>query len=355
MMRFLSTLVALALAFAPAILRAETYPAYTSTFVNDFANLIEPETEARIEAALKQVLADRGVEMTVVTINSRHDFDANGDIADYATNLFNTWGVGDPARNDGILILVASGDREMRIALGSGYSAIFDDRMQAVIDHYFLPWFRDGNYNSGIEAGVAETIKRSALDYVDPATDDTEFTGGTDENWFLRFLLGPLTLIPLGGAGWVGAIFLKRRRDRRKPRICPQCGRQMERLDETADDAHLAAGQRVEERLKSIDCDVWLCRHDGQTTLASYPFFWSKKPLCPDCGYHTVQSTRRTLHAATQSSTGLAEVTLDCANCDYHHVKTETIPVLTSSSSSSSSGSSFSGGSSSGGGASGSW
>jgi uncharacterized protein len=344
-------LVLILLLIWPAFVRAETYPDYVSTYVNDFADLLDPEAEARVEAALKQVEAERGVEMTLVTIRSRHDYDAAGDIADYATNLFNRWGVGDPTRNDGILILVAVDDRDMRIALGAGYPPAFDDRMQAVIDHYFLPWFRNGHYGSGIESGVDETIKRSALDYTEPADGSAPSDGG---DIFLRYVLpglgGVLGLGALGGGGY----WLNRRWTRHRPRYCPKCGKRMDRLDEAEDDNHLAKGQRVEETLASVDYDVWLCRDDGASIVESYPHFWGHKPLCPDCGYHTLNAMRRTLHAATTSAEGLAEVTYDCAHCGHHRVTTVAIPVRTESSSSSG-GSSFSGGSSSGGGASGSW
>lgn len=341
-------IAAILLLALPVSALGETYPDYYSTYVNDFADLIEPETEARIEAALKAVKADRGVEMTVVTIHSLGDYDARGDIADYATNLFNHWGVGDPERNDGILILIADQDRSMRIALGSGYGPVFDDRMQAVIDHHFLPWFREGNYDRGIEAGVDETIVRTTLDYVD--TQDNGDTGTSVAAWLLPLLGGGLVV----SGGGVGGIFLQRRWRRNRPRACPKCGRQMQRLSETADDAHLSKGQIAEEGLASVDYDVWRCSHDSELRIESYPAFWGRKPLCPDCGFHTITSTRRTIESATKTRSGRAEVTLDCANCDYHHVKTVTIPMV-SDSSSSSGGSSFSGGSSSGGGASGSW
>lgn len=339
----------------PSPILAQGYPVNTSTYVNDFADLIDPETEAHITEMLREVRQQRGVEMTVVTIASRTDYGPSDNLRDFATGLFNTWGVGDPTRNDGILILVAAADREMRIALGSGYPPTFDDRMQAVVDHYFLPWFREGDYAAGISAGTAETIRRSALDYVDPPPGTQPGAPDFDSTpaWLI-WLLSAFGGVIVIGSGGFGIRQLNRRRLRNRPPACQKCGRIMQRLEEDEDDTHLSPGQRAEEKLASVDYDVWFCPSDGTTIVKSYPSFWRSRPLCPECGFHTLTRTRHTILSATKSRTGKAEIILDCTHCDHHFTRIETIPMLTSSSSSSSS-SGFSGGSSSGGGAGGSW
>lgn len=73
----------------PCQIAAQGLPNHTSTFVNDFADLLDPETEARLTALLQQVKQDRGVEMTVVTINSRNDYGQYDAIEPFATALFN--------------------------------------------------------------------------------------------------------------------------------------------------------------------------------------------------------------------------------------------------------------------------
>jgi len=97
------------------------YPAFYSGLTNDFANILSDEAEARINAELQAARDSRGLEMAVVTIRSREDYAPSTGIAQFAARLFNGWGIGRPDINDGILLLVAIEDREMRIALGSGY------------------------------------------------------------------------------------------------------------------------------------------------------------------------------------------------------------------------------------------
>lgn len=157
----LRVLVFVALLF-PSLLRAEEYPSHPDLFVNDMAGLIAPDALGRIRSELEQLKAETGVEMTVLTINSRHEFNASGSIESYATALFNNWGIGRRAYNDGILVLIARQDREMRIELGKGFNQGYDIIAQDVINRSFLPSFRADNYSVGIETGVMATIERIA-------------------------------------------------------------------------------------------------------------------------------------------------------------------------------------------------
>ncbi len=65
MIRALALTLALACA---AMAQAEPYPAYTSTEVNDFADLLDAQSEARLDAMLTTLRADTGIEMVVVTL-----------------------------------------------------------------------------------------------------------------------------------------------------------------------------------------------------------------------------------------------------------------------------------------------
>jgi uncharacterized membrane protein YgcG len=101
----------------------------------------------------------------------------------------------------------------------------------------------------------------------------------------------------------------------------------MGRLDEAADDAHLASSEKTEERLR-----------------------------CPQCGAVTTSKARTVLVRATTVSTGLVEIHEHCESCGFDRVSQQTTPrVSTSSGSSGRSSSGFGGGGSSGRGSSGRW
>jgi uncharacterized protein len=128
-------------------------------------------------------------------------------------------------------------------------------------------------------------------------------------------------------------------------------------LDETHDDALLAEGQQAEERIKSVDYDVWRCGACGHHFTLRYPKWFSRYAKCTQCHNRTKSSTQTVIAAATTSRSGSARVVETCAFCSFHREYTKVLPRLESSGSSSSGSSSggsssFGGGGSGGGGAS---
>jgi uncharacterized protein len=344
----------------PLSAQAQNYPNPQSLYVNDFANIIGAQSEERIEVMLRAAKKDRDLEITVVTIDRQSDYGGTGSFKTFAVGLFNKWGIGNALRNDGILILVSKGDRKMRIVLGDGYPARYDDRAKTVIDSYFLPYFKQDRYASGIESGTKETLKRLALDYGpdNRATlksriknEGSHVVENARSGGLWAWMLG---LFGIGSTGY--GVKLWRRWLRLKPRTCSICGRKMRRLAEFEDDSYLAQGQQVEEALKSVDYDVWYCPYDDHTKIEGYKGWFSSYSACPKCNHITMYSTRTVLTSATTSRSGKARVDYNCKNCKHEYDEMVTIPRITKSSSSSGgSGGGFSGGSSSGGGAGGSW
>lgn len=201
---------------------ASDYPAVADLHFNDLADLVDAETEDGTRAALSALLSQTGVEMTVVTIRSRQDYDAAGDLAEFAMGLFNDSGIGDATRNDGILMLVVSDDRETRIQLGSAYDQGYDVIAQDIVSTDMVPYFRDGDYGEGIERGVVELIDRVAL----PNTE-AGVTGGApdgDTGLFERFD-GWLFGLAFAGIALYGLFGRKIGDGMTRFRRCPSCGR----------------------------------------------------------------------------------------------------------------------------------
>jgi uncharacterized membrane protein YgcG len=146
------------------------YPPPADEYVNDYAGVMEQKHEDDLRARLADLDRRTGVEATVLTIASIHDYDTgDATIESFATNLFNTWGIGDAEKNDGLLILVAVRDHRVRIEVGKGYGESLDQPMQRVIDETMVPHFKREDYSTGIYQGT--------LAAVEAATGDTSFSG----------------------------------------------------------------------------------------------------------------------------------------------------------------------------------
>ncbi len=139
----------------------EGYPSPTDDYVNDYAGVLDQGDADAIRKMFKDLEYQTGIEAVAVTINSIGDYNT-GDttIEDFATSLFNTWGIGHKKENNGVLILVAVKDRKCRIELGRGYGRIYDSVMKQVIDEKMIPYFRTNGYSRGIYEGARGVIEK---------------------------------------------------------------------------------------------------------------------------------------------------------------------------------------------------
>jgi uncharacterized protein len=65
------------------------------------------------------------------------------------------WGVGRKGKSNGVIFFVFPDERKMRIEVGYGLEgAITDARARRITDEIVKPFFREGNWAGGIEAGV---------------------------------------------------------------------------------------------------------------------------------------------------------------------------------------------------------
>lgn len=363
-----------------AVSAQSNYPTANDLYVNDYANVISSADAAQIRDLLAEYEANNGVQMTVLTVRSISEYNTgDATIEQFATNLFNEWGVGQASRNDGVLFLVAVEDRELRIELGSAYGVEFNGRMQRIIDQIIIPYFRQENYSLGIHEGsraivadlrgqiyesLAETRGGASTSPVSPPATSSSETTSTAVRLPAIFYRLEEVLIGLGivGTPLGGLLFVRYRRNR--PRQCDNCQSMMVRLDERADDAYLDKGQITEENIGSVDYDVWLCGNCQNREVIPYKNWLRRYGRCNNCHYRTVKHSSSVVYAATYSSTGLRRNRAYCNHCGHEEITESVIPMKVksddsssswSSSSSSSSSSSFGGGSSSGGGASGKW
>lgn len=119
--------------------------------VNDFANILDDATEARLRAVIEAIERETTAEIAVATVPSLD----GSSVEDAATRYFNAWGVGQKSLNNGVLLLVAPNEREVRIEVGYGLEPILPDGLAGeVIRREVLPKFKDGDYPGGIVAGV---------------------------------------------------------------------------------------------------------------------------------------------------------------------------------------------------------
>ncbi len=124
--------------------------------VNDYAAVLDPAERRALEDEIAALDRATSAEVAVVTVASLDGLT----VEEYADRLFNTWGIGKAARDNGVLVLVSAGDRQMRIEVGYGLEAVLPDGLAgAVIRDTFLPEFREGRDAEGLLAGTRRVIE----------------------------------------------------------------------------------------------------------------------------------------------------------------------------------------------------
>lgn len=146
-------------------------------YVNDYANIISDETEQYIININKDLYNKTGAQIVVVSVSSLDGYS----IEDYALEVFRSYGIGDKVKNNGVLFLVSVEDRETRIEVGSGLEGrITDGKAGRILDNYVIPYFKDNNWNSGIENGFNAILEEVTSEY-DISLDGT--TSAVDLNY----------------------------------------------------------------------------------------------------------------------------------------------------------------------------
>ena len=126
-------------------------PGKPTGVINDFAGILSTEQRSALDVKVREFQRPAGLEMAVVTVPSL----AGDTIEGYAVKLFEEWGIGDEMSDNGVLILVAPNEREVRIEVGYGLEQYLTDAESSyIIRTVIVPAFARGDYVAGIASGI---------------------------------------------------------------------------------------------------------------------------------------------------------------------------------------------------------
>ncbi len=132
-------------------------------YVNDFAGVIADSEAAAMEQLIGAVREATGAEIAVVTVESYAPY---GSIEQYSIALAEAWGVGKAGEDNGVVLVLAMSERELRIEVGYGLEgALPDGRVGAILDRQILPDLRQGRWGAGLLGGVQGVAGYIAEEY----------------------------------------------------------------------------------------------------------------------------------------------------------------------------------------------
>jgi uncharacterized protein len=153
-----------------ALLCAVAWPASGATQlptltqpVTDLAGVIDADSSAKLDNYIRTLQAATGDVIVVLTIRTfKPDY---ADIREYAVKQFenNGRGVGDKAKDNGLLVVLAVDDRQLWMEVGYGLEGAITDGFAGETSRvYMAPQFKQGQYGAGLLTGVTRLISRIA-------------------------------------------------------------------------------------------------------------------------------------------------------------------------------------------------
>jgi uncharacterized protein len=129
--------------------------------VNDFAGVIDASSEAELDALIRKLEAATSDVMVIATVKTFQPF---ADLQSYAVEMFENGGqgIGTKGKDNGVLIVVAIDDRQVRIETGYGLEGFITDGYAGETSRSMTPFFREGEYGRGLMAGATRVAQRVA-------------------------------------------------------------------------------------------------------------------------------------------------------------------------------------------------
>jgi uncharacterized protein len=172
-------------------------------FVVDKTNTLSVSERQLLEKKIKEINKTGNSQIAVVLISGLGE----ETIEDYATALFNKWGIGDKEQNNGVLILAAMKDRKIRIEVGTGLEKKVTNAIAtSIIENDITPAFRTKNYFDGLYTAIINLDKASVQSF---ESTDTGASANTNTSEGKTAGINPAPEEGLGTGFWIaiGVIF----------------------------------------------------------------------------------------------------------------------------------------------------
>jgi uncharacterized protein len=127
-------------------------------YVSDFARVVDPATKTALEDYCTRVEAQTGVQIAVVTLETL----AGEPLEDVANALFRKWGIGKKSTNEGVLLLLVTQDRRMRLEVGYGLEPILPDGFSGSILREMRPALKESRYGEALTEALSVLGNRIA-------------------------------------------------------------------------------------------------------------------------------------------------------------------------------------------------
>lgn len=191
MKKLMALFTALALLLCLAVGASASVPSKPREFAYayDYDGSVLSNSSMSVIANYGSALEDAtGIQAIAVVV----DFLDGQDPADYATDLINTWGIGQAGENNGVVVLLARGDRQIQIGTGRGIDRVMSGSKCGDLIDDNISYFADEEFDEGMVSlykDVCQYLARAkgktlrlASSQTDAGTGSSNYNAGNSDS-----------------------------------------------------------------------------------------------------------------------------------------------------------------------------
>lgn len=189
---------------ANPVLAAEFPELTDDIYVQDISDVLTNEEEEelrRLGAGLEDATTAQVAAMIIPSLEGEP-------IESYAVEALRHYGIGSEEENNGVLIVVSTGDREIYITTGYGLEgALPDGKVGRILDEYAVPYLQQDEYGEGIINTYKALYQEVSAEYgwdgepVEPQRAEESSEGGISPIYTIVIVIVILYFLTRGGGG----------------------------------------------------------------------------------------------------------------------------------------------------------
>lgn len=168
-------------------------------YVQDFANVLSEEEETKLQAVGRGLDDQTSTQVSVLTVASLE----GTDIETFANEAFRKYKLGNAEKNNGVLLVLAMKEKEIRIETGYGLEGILPDgKAGRILDEYAIPYLKNNQPGKAVTETyqiITQTVSGEYKADEKPAAEaESQFPG-----WLMIIIIVVLVFLDIkffGGA-----------------------------------------------------------------------------------------------------------------------------------------------------------
>ena len=173
-------------------------PSFETSYYEFKTQLLSPAEKKAIEQKLINYADTTSTQIAVVVVST-----TGGEAPwKYAFDIADKWKVGQKGKDNGVLLMIAKGDKKIAIQTGMGTQHLLTDAMsKRIIENEITPEFKRGNYYAGIDKGTTAIMQVLKGEYKGEPKREKGVGGGLVFFFIFLFIVIISILSRRGGGG----------------------------------------------------------------------------------------------------------------------------------------------------------